>query len=116
MQFEELNFDKFGEAFKSLKRNKATGFGDDLSINIIIDAYASLKNIVFHIFKVLVKQEIFCDSLNIAKVTPIFKSGAKDNVSNYRPISILPVFSKVLERIMNNRVYNHLDSKGLLTV
>ena len=44
----------------------------------------------------------------------MFKSGAKDNVSNYRPISILPVFSKVLERIMYNRVYNNLDSKGLL--
>ena len=44
----------------------------------------------------------------------MFKSGAKYNVSNYRPISILPVFSKVLERIMYNGVYNHLDSKGLI--
>ena len=113
MQFEELNFDKFEEAFKSLKRNKAAGF-DDLSSNIIIDAYDSLKNILFHIFKVSIKQGIFPDRLKIAKVTPIFKSGAKDNVSNYRPISILPVFSKVLERIMYNRVYNHLDCKGLL--
>ena len=43
----------------------------------------------------------------------MFKSGAKDNVSNYRPISILPVFSKVLERIIYNRVNNHLNSKGL---
>ena len=113
MQFEELNFDEFEEALKSLKRNKAAGF-DELSNNIIIDAYDSLKNILFHIFKVSIKQGIFPDSLKIAKVTPIFKSGAKDNVSNYRPISILPVFSKVLERIMYNRVYNHLNSKGLL--
>ena len=67
-----------------------------------------MKNILFHIFKVSIKQGIFPYSLKIAKVTPIFKSG------NYRPISILPVFSKVLERIMYNRVYNHLDSKGLL--
>ena len=73
-----------------------------------------MKNILFHVFKVSIKQGIFPDSLKIAKVTLIFKSGAKDNVSNYRPISILPVFSKVLERIMYNRVYNHLDSKGLL--
>ena len=42
MQFEELNFDEFEEAFKSLKRNKAAGF-DDLSSNIIFDAYDSLK-------------------------------------------------------------------------
>ena len=113
MQFEELNFAEFEDTFKSLKQNKAAGF-DDLSNSIIIDAYNSLKNIVFHVFKVSVKQGIFPDSRKIAKVTPIFKSGAKDNVSNYRPISILPVFSKVLERIMYNRVYNHLDSKGLL--
>ena len=73
-----------------------------------------MKNILFHIFKVSVKQGIFPDCLKIAKVTTIFKSGAKDNVSNYRPISILPVFSKVLKRITYNRVYNHLDCKGLL--
>ena len=113
MQFEELNFDEFEEAFKSLKRNKAAGF-DDLSSNIIIDAYDSLKNILFHVFKVSTKQGILRNSLKISKVTPIFKSGAEDNVSNYRPISILYVVSKVLERIMYNRVYNYLDSKGLL--
>ena len=95
MQFEELNFDEFEEAFKSLKRNKAAGF-DDLSSNIIIDAYDSLKNMLFHVFKVSIQQEIFPDSLQIAIVTPIFKSGDKDNA------------------IMYNRVYNHLDSEGLL--
>ena len=67
MQFEELNFDEFEEAFKSLKRNKAAGF-DDLSSNIIIDAYDSLKNILFHIFKVSIKKRIFPDRLKIAKV------------------------------------------------
>ena len=111
IQFEELNFDEFEEAFKSLKRNKAAAF-DDLRSNIIINAHHSLKNIIFHVFKVSFKQGIFPDSLKIAKVTPIFKSGAKDNVSIYRPLSILPVFSKVLERIKYNKVYNHLNSKA----
>ena len=113
MQFEDLRFDEFEEAFKGLKRNKAAGF-DDLSSNIIIDAYDSLKNILFHVFKGSVQRGVFPDSLKIAKATPIFKSGDKDNVSNYRPISTLPVFSKVSEIIMYNRLYNHLDSKGLL--
>ena len=78
-----------------------------------IDGYDSLKNILFHVFNVSVQQRVFPDSLKIAKVTPIFKSGEKDNVSNYRPISIPSVFSKVLEKIMY-RVYNLLDSKGFL--
>ena len=111
-QFEELNFDEFEEAFKSLQRNKATNF-DDLNRSIIIDGYDSLKNILFHVFNVSVQQRVFPDSLKIAKVTPIFKSGEKDNVSNYRSISIPSVFSKVLEKIMY-RVYNLLDSKGFL--
>ena len=71
-----------------------------------------MKNILLYVFSI--QQGIFTDSLKIAKVTPIFKSGHKGNVSNYRSISMPPVFSKVLERIMYNRVYNHLDSKGLL--
>ena len=104
MLFQELNFDEFEEAFKTLKWNKAAGF-DDLSSNIIIDAYDSLKNILFHVFKVSIQQGIFPDSLKIAKVISIFKSGDKDNVSGYCPISILPVFSKNLERIIYNRVY-----------
>ena len=104
MQFEELN--EFEEAFKSLKRNKAAGF-DDLSTNSIIDAYDILENILFHVFKVSIQQGIFSDSLKIAKETVIFKSGDKDNICSYRPMSILPVFSKVLERIMYNRVYSH---------
>ena len=55
MQFEDLKFDEFEEAFKSLKRNKAAGF-DDLSNNVIIDAYDGLKNILFHIFKISSEQ------------------------------------------------------------
>ena len=99
MRFEELDFEKFEEVFKSLKRNKAAGF-DDVSSDIIFDAYDSLKSILFHVFKDSIQQGILPDSLKIAKVIPIFKSGEKDNVKNYWYISIFPVFSKVLERII----------------
>ena len=52
--------------------------------------------------------------LKIAKVIPAFKKGDKENVENYRPISILPVFSKVLERIMYNRLYEYFMNNNLL--
>ena len=51
MQFEELNFDELDKAFKSLKQNKTANF-NELSTNIITDAYDSLRNILFHVFKV----------------------------------------------------------------
>ena len=81
MQFEELNFEEFEEVFKSSKQSKAADF-DDLSSNIFIDVYDSLKNIPFHVLEVSIQHEIFPDSLKIAKVTLTFKSGENDNASN----------------------------------
>ena len=52
--------------------------------------------------------------MKIAKVTSIFKSGKKELLTNYRPISVLSSFSKILERIMYNRVYNFLNDNNLL--
>ena len=50
----------------------------------------------------------------MAKITPIFKSGDKELVSNYRPISVLSCFSKILERIMYNRLYSYLVKNKIL--
>ena len=50
----------------------------------------------------------------MAKVTPLFKSCDAENITNYRPISVLPVFLKILERIMYNRIYKQLKSDDLL--
>ena len=52
--------------------------------------------------------------MKIARIIPLFKSGDKQNVSNYRPISLLPQFSKILEKIFNNRLMNFLNSNNLL--
>ena len=46
----------------------------------------------------------------MAKVIPLHKSGNKSDINNYRPISILPVFSKVLEKAISTRLVNYLDS------
>ena len=53
--------------------------------------------------------------VKIARVVPLFKSGDKECVNNYRPVSILPVFSKVIERIVNNRLTSHLEDLHLLS-
>ena len=42
--------------------------------------------------------------MNIAKVIPIYKTGAKDEFNNYRPISLLPQFSKILEKLFDDRL------------
>ena len=52
--------------------------------------------------------------MNIAKVSPIFKKGDKLSLSNRRPISVLPCFSKILEPIMYNRLYTYLAENNIL--
>ena len=56
----------------------------------------------------------FPDVLKIAKITPIFKKGSKTDKNNYRPISVLSVFSKIFEKLMYTRLYKYLDVHNIL--
>ena len=53
----------------------------------------------------------FPDDLKIAKVTLIYKADDRSDLSNYRPISVLSCFSKILERIMYNDLIQYLTKK-----
>ena len=58
--------------------------------------------------------QLFPDDLKIAKVTPIYKGGDNSDVSYYRPISVLPCFSKILEHLMYNRLYKYLKENNIV--
>ena len=109
----KLSFKEFKKALKTLKRNKAIG-DDGLSGNIIMNVYDSIKVILFKISKASLEEAVFREKLKITKVIPVFKKGDKENIENYRAISILPVFSKVPELIMYNRFYKCFMNNNLL--
>jgi len=69
-----------------------------------------LYSIIFKSFE----QGIFPSQLKIAKIVPIFKGGDKSSPDNYRPISLLPNFSKIIEKVMCNRLTHYLESNNLL--
>ena len=52
--------------------------------------------------------------MKIVNVTLVFKTGDLKDISNYRPISLLPCFSKILERITHNCLYSYLINKKIL--
>ena len=58
---------------------------------------------------------IFPSCLKLARVIPIYKGGDRTCLSNYRPISILPVVSKIFERVMYSRLYSYLHHRNVLT-
>ena len=57
----------------------------------------------------------FPDSMKTAKIVPIFKSGDKKQFTNYRPVALLPQFSKILERLFVNRLNTFIDKYELLS-
>ena len=57
---------------------------------------------------------MFPSKLKVGKVSPLHKKGSCDNLSNYRPISILSVFSKIFEKLMHQRLYKFLESFEIL--
>ena len=57
---------------------------------------------------------IFPDRLKTAVVKPLHKKGDKFNISNYRPISLLPTFSKIFEKAMYSRLNQHLCTNNIL--
>ena len=88
----------------SLKINKGSGV-DDFSFNIIEKCFGMLCELLIYLFQLSLVKGLFPDDLKIAKVTLIYKTGIQ--VSNCRPISVLPCFSKILERLMYNRLYKY---------
>ena len=78
-----------------------------ISALVIVPYLQKFKNQTF-------SQGEFPDCLKIPKVIPLFKSRSKTDVENYGSISLLPVLSKVLEKIMYNRLINFLDKNDIL--
>ena len=102
-----LTLRKFETANKSLKRRKASGIDVINSSNTVLDLFEEFKISLFYLY-------LFLDKLEIAKVGPTFKGGNNLQAANYRPISVLPVISKILEKKMYNRLYNYFVANKFL--
>ena len=73
-----------------------------------------LSQLLSIIFNTSIKEGIFPDALKIAKVIPFFKNGSPFVVSNYKPISLLPIFSKIFERLMHTRITEFITNNSIL--
>ena len=100
------------EAFNSLKPNKSPGF-DYISSSVVKFCASCLFNPLKHIFSLSLQAGTFPNGMKIARVSPIFKKREEFFFTNYRPISVLPCFSKLFERIMYNRLYKYLLQNNL---
>ena len=99
---------------KKLKSNKSTGL-HNIPARLLKDGADALATPLALLMNRSINEGSIPASWKHAIVTPVFKSGSKSDPSNYRPISVLPVFAKILEKAVHEMVYNFLLQHKLLS-
>ena len=115
----EFKFDVISAEFVSdqicnMQNSKSPGL-DQFNVRLLKLAGPYLSNCLAHICNLSLSGSTFPDEWKKAKVTPIFKSGDKSDVGNYRPISVLPIVSKIIERAVHDQLYAYLTNANLLS-
>ena len=88
---------------------------DDINMYVLSKVTDQIVKPLVHIFNLSFSSGIFPSEMKTAKVIPVFKSGNRSDFSNYRPISLLSQFSKILEKIFNLRLEQFLISNEILS-
>ena len=87
---------------------------DDIENMIVKKVATEISKPLSTIFNCSLKTGVVPEQLKIAKVIPIYKKEDVEVFSNYRPVSVLPCFSKILERLMFNRCMDYIDKNSII--
>lgn len=98
---------------KKLNNSRACGI-DEFKIQPIKAVAQYICQPLSHICNLILNSGDFPDVLKIAKVSVIFKSGDPNDMNNYRPISVLPIFSKVIEQVINTRILSFCKTNHII--
>ena len=96
-----------------LNGNKASGH-DDMPPKIVKKISRYIAKPLTYIYNLSFQTGVIPKELKIALVTPVFKANDQEEFCNYRPISVIPCFSKILEKIMYKRKIKYLDKKNVI--
>jgi len=87
---------------------------DGISSKLLKSVRAEIERPLAHIFSLSLSAGIFPEQLKASRVIPIHKAGDTTNCDNYRPISLVNAFSKILEKIVCTKLVHHLESTNLM--
>ena len=101
------------DLIKALAINKANDIYG-LSASFVKPGGPTIASIISILFNKSINQGIFPSALKNAKVIPIHKGDSLFETSNYRPISLLPIFSKIFEKLMYTRIFSFVKKHNIL--
>ena len=102
------------QLLSGLSGEKAIGV-DKISSKIIKIALPAISDSLTHIFNESITLSLFPDEWETARIIPLYKNCQRNVPGNYRPISVLPAISKIMERILYVQLYNYLSDFELLS-
>lgn len=100
-------------AIDNLRGGSAPGH-DNINVSLLKNNIQILIKPLTHLINLSLMSGVFPEFLKLAKVFPLFKSGNPTDKNNYRPISLLSVFSKILERIVKEQLMIYLNRNNIL--
>lgn len=112
-KLETINDKKLTETIVKMNNSKADRH-DKISIDIIKNSIQHLLPSIKAIINKCLEKGTLAEGMKITKVTPVYKDGDMNDCSNYRPICLLPVINKILERIINEQLLKYLEQNKLL--
>lgn len=100
------------KAISTLKNKKCNV--DEIPVKIIKENKVLLCEPLSKLFNVSINNGVFPRHFKVAKIISIHKSGSKTNILNYRPISILSIFSKIFEQLMKEKLLDYLNKNKII--
>ena len=87
---------------------------DNINSKLFKASYQTIIKHLLHLFNTCLETGIFPSCFKMAVIKPIFKSGDCSLINNYRPISILPIMSKILEKLIHHRLITHVNQHDII--
>ena len=113
--FKPITLIKLRTLIGKLAPNKSDQFGN-LPTFIFIEFFKLIGPSLLNLINKSLSEGIYPDFLKLGVVTPPFKKkGSKLDISNYRPISVLPTLSKIFELVIHEQLYDHFEDNHLLS-
>ena len=94
--------------------NKVGAGYDRINSRLFNATYEHILDVLLHLFNACLSAGVFPSVFKVAVIRPVFKGGNPKEMNNYRPISLLPVISKILEQLISNRLQFHLAQNSVI--
>ena len=106
----DCTIDEIQKIISELENGKSS----DIPIGVIKKSSAVISIVLVEIFNNAMKNGEFPEELKIGRISPIYKKDNEELLENYRPISTIPIFAKIFEKIIYSRFYSFFTSQNIL--